>query len=196
MGYTLHMTRAADWTESAARPITADEWAEYVSRERSLASRPEGGVEWMPSPGAEPLFLDWHEGRVDCHGADEATADLLVAHARALGAKVLGDEGEEYPRAVPSAQEEAAERTRRRGLLLRARLEQLRYRLGHLFRPPPRHDPWLKPGARVRELDGTRGTVVRVDPWAMYGSGLVTLRYDDGRELSMVMTAHGLLPED
>jgi hypothetical protein len=191
MGYTLHLTRAEHWTESEALPLTAAEWHAYVAREPSLEPAAEHAAVWTPVPGGPPLLLRWHAGRVDCDGADEALAERLVPMARALGAQVQGDDGELYPRAVASARELQAEQRRRSRLALRTQLEQLRYRLTHLFRPP-RHEAWLRPGARVRELDGARGTVVRVQPWAMHGSGLVTVRLDDGREETRAMFAHGL----
>ena len=194
MGYTLHLTRAADWTESEAHPLPLQEWLAYVAAEPSLQQDPDGHVTWTPAPGAAPLLLRWQAGRVDCEGADEALAEQLAAHARALGARVLGDEGEAYPLVPPTEQEAETEQRRRRRLALRVRREQLRYRVTHLFRPP-RHEAWLRPGARVREQSGERGTVLRVQPWAMHGGGLVTVRYDDGRELTMAMFAHGLEPD-
>ena len=191
MGYTLHLTRAEHWTESERNPLPAAEWRAYVAREPALEPAADDAAVWTPGPQAPPLLLRWHAGRVDCDGADEALAEQLVPMARALGAQVQGDDGEVYPLVAPSAQALGAEQRRRARLALRVQLEQLRYRLTHLFRPP-RHEPWLRPGARVRELDGARGTVVRVQPWAMHGSGLVTVRLDDGREETRVMFAHGL----
>ena len=60
MGYTLHVTRAEDWTESEARPLTAAEWRAYVAREPSLEPGPDGDVTWTPAPAMPPLLLRWH----------------------------------------------------------------------------------------------------------------------------------------
>src|ERR1051325_3606466 len=36
MGYDVHITRAQDWTESAAHPITFDEWKAYIRSDREM----------------------------------------------------------------------------------------------------------------------------------------------------------------
>jgi hypothetical protein len=98
MGYDLHVTRADTWLDSEATPITFDEWQAYFVTDPSLRSGGEESPEcvlWADHP-REPFPIWWYEGEVRCKNPDEATVAKLVAIARQLGARVLGDDGEEY----------------------------------------------------------------------------------------------------
>jgi hypothetical protein len=49
MGYDVHITRAAHWSDSAATPITLDEWIEHVRSDPEL--RLDGHAEALSSSG-------------------------------------------------------------------------------------------------------------------------------------------------
>src|ERR1051325_8075443 len=68
MGYDVHITRAQDWTESAAHPITFDEWKAYIRSDREMrldnraqATTPSG--ETCTTEG--PALAVWAAGKKD-----------------------------------------------------------------------------------------------------------------------------------
>ncbi|PJN12357.1 hypothetical protein CG723_04710 [Streptomyces sp. CB01635] len=116
MGYELHMTRASDWLDSEERPISLRDWLEFAHN--SAALRQEGHLD-LHSVGRQPVFtwgsldsvavgLHWCEGRVILSGAHAPGVDLvgLADLAAELSAKLIGDEGEQYPRSVRRGNEE------------------------------------------------------------------------------------------
>jgi hypothetical protein len=54
----------------------------------------------------------------------------------------------------------------------------------------------FKVGDRVQDIFGDKntGTVTRIDVRAEHGLGLITVKYDDGREIYSAAIAHGLVP--
>lgn len=197
MGYDLHITRAQDWTDSESIPITGAEWKALVASDPQLeligaaeAAAPDGVLRyenpglarWSGHTTDEEVWFDLRQGRVVVKNPDEATIAKMVAVASALGARVVGDDGETYdssgvppgPPPVSFAQRVAAWFQR--------------------MRPSPAPDVALPPfavGARVRGMGG-EGTVVSVDPQAMHGHGTIEVRFDDGRVLTYSMFAHDL----
>jgi hypothetical protein len=98
MPYQLHITRAADWTNSSELPITAAEWLKLVRTDSELIEDPHYGphfVHWAGSQGRDG-WLEWADGRIDSGYPDGALLKKLVAIAERLGAKVQGDGGEVY----------------------------------------------------------------------------------------------------
>jgi hypothetical protein len=161
MGYDLHVTRGEH------RPIAESEWRAYA------AGKPELEV------------FDFREGRVAVKNPDEATIATMLVVARALGARVEGDDGEIY--------------TTPDGPPLPPRLslgERFRAWLARL-RPAPRIVPAVvpfAPGDRVRDFGGRLGTVTAVDGAANHGLGRIDVRFDDGAEVGFTAVAHGLEP--
>jgi hypothetical protein len=103
MAYQLHITRAADWTNSNDLPITAAEWLKLVRTDSELVQDPRYGlhfVRWAGSRGRN-RWLEWSEGRINTRYPDGALLKKLVAIAERLGAKVQGDGGEVYSGAEP-----------------------------------------------------------------------------------------------
>lgn len=116
MGYELHITRADDWIASDQDPISLEEWLACVAGDPELslessARAPLGdGVEFeltLPGlarwnswsrhndPGAK-VYL-WHcDGGIVSRGIDAEVTAKLYRIAQQLGARVFGDEGEEY----------------------------------------------------------------------------------------------------
>jgi hypothetical protein len=103
MPYHLHITRAADWTDSSELPIAAAEWLRLVRIDPELVEEPGHGsyfVRWV-GPHGQTRWLHWSEGRISSGYPDGAFLKKLVAIAERLGAKVQGDSGEVYSGAEP-----------------------------------------------------------------------------------------------
>lgn len=116
MGYDVHITRAEEWFDSEQMPITLDEWLACVRDDPELrlegaarASIAGGQMLEMELPGlavwtawSQHVELDalvylWHsDGCVDCRGIDREVTAKLYRIAQNLGARVVGDDGEEY----------------------------------------------------------------------------------------------------
>ena len=115
MGYDVHITRAADWTDAEGAPITLDEWLAVVHADPDMrldgvaeASTPGGTVRyennglavWTKYSGHEVngnmAWFDYRRGRIVVKNPDEEIRAKMKQLAARLGAKVVGDEGEEY----------------------------------------------------------------------------------------------------
>ena len=104
MDYTLHITRAADWFDTAGAEIAVEEWLALVARDPELAPDPADGpyvAVWRPAGGAGDGWLDWHMGRLFTTSPSQPFLAKMAAVAAALGAKVQGDEGERYEGTEP-----------------------------------------------------------------------------------------------
>ena len=99
MDYTLHITRAADWFDTAGAEIALEEWLALVARDPELVPDPDDGpyvAVWRPAEGAADGWLDWHMGRLFTTSPSQPFLAKMAAVAAALGARVQGDEGERY----------------------------------------------------------------------------------------------------
>ena len=107
MAYDLHIVRTEDWTEAASAPITKQDVDALIAADAELAwsttdyvdMKDESGVStpyYMIQWRGRPCFW-WYQDEVRCAGSDEAQIAKLVEMARALGARVVGDDGEVYP---------------------------------------------------------------------------------------------------
>ncbi len=100
MGYAHHPTGADDWTESADAPIARDEGLGAAAASHHLEDHPDvGGTDLrafrlVADPDGPSLY--WNDDRVQVTGVDDASFPHLVEVAAALGAKVVGDDGEHY----------------------------------------------------------------------------------------------------
>ena len=116
MGYEIHITRKAEWFDEDGPDITLDDWKNYISSDSEM--RLDGYAEAITANG-EILRME-HDGiavwtAYSGHGIDGNMAWLYPASggivaknpdqeilakmfgiAQTLGARVLGDEGEEY----------------------------------------------------------------------------------------------------
>jgi hypothetical protein len=105
VGYELHITRAPLWIDSAEHPITRDEWEALAGDHPDVRQR--GTIEFVDAD-AQPLYghtcvdstevsLWWYQGRIDIDGVRTKLAqNTLVPMAEALGARLVGDDDEEY----------------------------------------------------------------------------------------------------
>ena len=115
MGYNVHITRADDWTESEARPITVREWLDYVERDSEMrhdgfAEAPysggvlrhesEGIAVWTAYSGHEVngnmAWFNYHPGEIVVKNPDGEILGKMIRVAAELGATVQGDDGESY----------------------------------------------------------------------------------------------------
>jgi hypothetical protein len=116
LGYDVHITRAAHWTESSERPITLEEWLSLVKADpefnlqgQAEATTPQGDVVryeneglavWIAYPkageGGNQAWFDFQDGEVIVKNPDEEILRKMRAVARALGGHVQGDDGEAY----------------------------------------------------------------------------------------------------
>ena len=201
MGYELHVTRAKNWTDSEARPITEAEWRAHVATDLELevtgiaeVTTPEGELlryenpglaRWRGHPRGEEVWFDLRHGRVVVKNPDELTIVKMVSVARALGAWVVGDDGETYD----SSGEPPKPPTVSLGTRIASWFQQLR--------PVPSIEPPVPPfrvGERVTDIRGRQGTILEIDLKAQHGMGVIRTRFDDGTELNYAAIAHDLTP--
>lgn len=193
MGYDLHVTRGE------GNPILESEWLSYVRSDREFEltgvaemPTPDGTLRyespglacWRGHPGGEPVWFDFRPGEVVVKHPDQATIDKMLAVARALDARVEGDDGEIY--------EAPGSPPRPPRMSLAARVRGWLSRL----RPVPEAEPVAVPfivGQRVHFF-GQEGVVVAIDVAANHGLGRIEVRFDDGRVLAFTAVAHGLEP--
>ena len=116
MGYDVHITRAQDWTESAAHPITFDEWKAYIRSDREMrldnraqATTTSGETVTTESPGLAVwvawkkdgvegghAWFSYDDGAITVKDPDRDILRKMFRVAAALKARVQGDEGEIY----------------------------------------------------------------------------------------------------
>lgn len=113
MGYQLHITRAPEWIEADQWPIELDEWLRLVEQDPDRVLQDSGlpgFVVWtaLSQGGAHPPM--WHtEGCVVSSAAETLVARKMHQIAQRLGARVVGDDGEEYDAAGEPVGHEAPE---------------------------------------------------------------------------------------
>lgn len=96
MGYDLHITRAEVWTETQGSEIPAEEWLSYVEGDEELTLDPPNGAYSVIWKGEGELWFDWYEGNVYTTNPDRIALEKMLSIAKALNAKVQGDNGEVY----------------------------------------------------------------------------------------------------
>jgi hypothetical protein len=99
VGYDLHITRADYWAENEGQEITRDEWFALVTSDPELNFDPVNGNAYALWNGqcehAEPWF-NWWRGNISTKYPDGAMIVKMIQMAGRLGARVQGDDGEEY----------------------------------------------------------------------------------------------------
>ena len=194
MGYDFHVARRE------GKPITEAEWRTYVAGDPEFeltgaaeTPTPEGILRyenpglscWRSHPGGEVVWFDFRQGQVVVKNPDEPTIGKMLIVARALDARVEGDEGEIYE--TPDGRPQPARVSL--GARLRSWFSQ--------HRPTPKVEPPVVPfviGQRVKDFQGHLGTVAAIDVGANHGMGRIEVSYDDGRQLTFAAVAHGLEP--
>jgi hypothetical protein len=106
MAYDLHIVRTDDWFDSAANPVSKPDVDELIQSDPELARSTVDYVDMGADDGGvtryfyilwngNPCFW-WYRDEITCAGPNENQTQKMVEMARALGAKVLGDDGEAY----------------------------------------------------------------------------------------------------
>ncbi|WP_042409939.1 hypothetical protein [Streptacidiphilus carbonis] len=80
MGYDVHITRRENWWDEEGQDISVAEWEAVVAAD--------------PGLGAVPLW--WNVGRIVSKNPSDAVITRMREVAKALGARVQGDDGEYY----------------------------------------------------------------------------------------------------
>lgn len=116
MGYDVHITRAKHWTESESEPILLSDWIRYVTADPDMrldgvavAKTPDGDVLSYKNEGlsvwtgwsrhlrdGNMAWFDFRNGEVVVKNPDDEILEKMRRIAAALGARVIGDEGEIY----------------------------------------------------------------------------------------------------
>jgi hypothetical protein len=92
----VHIHRSSDWFDSEHLPIPRAEWDGYVARYDDLVPYEDDAVLWTGHPDEHEVVLDWVDGRITVHQADEVTLGRLGAIADDLLAVLQGDDCEVY----------------------------------------------------------------------------------------------------
>jgi hypothetical protein len=115
MGYDLHITRRAYWSDTDNPDILLNEWMAYVHGDNELELTNEyeikigteaefqnlpGYCEWNAhptekEPNARPWF-SYRKGSIDSKNPDDPTIRKMIQIALSLNAQVQGDDGEIY----------------------------------------------------------------------------------------------------
>src|SRR5687768_5963785 len=99
MGYDLHVTRKEFWSDDDGPIISLEEWMTYVARDPDLEPDWENpgpeNARLVAHPDQWPIW--WRDtGEIYAKNPDPFVVAKLVQIARALGARVLGDDDEIY----------------------------------------------------------------------------------------------------
>ncbi len=99
MSYEVHITRGGDPLEGVEpEPITLAEWEAVVATEAGMIQLPggrPGQIIWTRDDGTEVTFL-FHDKHISVGNPDDTTLEKAADFARALGAELYGEDGEEY----------------------------------------------------------------------------------------------------
>jgi hypothetical protein len=99
LGYDLHITRRANWSDEEGPEITAEEWLAVVHDDPELTLAGYTGEHfalWRGKSKYPEPWLDWEDGNVVTKNPDDPLIDKMVEIAKRLDAKVQGDDGEVY----------------------------------------------------------------------------------------------------
>jgi hypothetical protein len=99
LGYEVHITRAESWLDSESRPIELAEWIAFAEAAPDLTpdrqSRAGEAAFRLRVDGIE-TWLAWRAGEIYSKNPPRPVRARMYRVARALDARVQGDEGELY----------------------------------------------------------------------------------------------------
>jgi len=100
MGYDLHITRKENWWDRVGPAISLDEWAAYVESDPDLKQDWENSgrenVRFVTHPAQCPIWWRGDLGEIYTKNPDTLVVTKLVEIAKALAARVIGDDDEIY----------------------------------------------------------------------------------------------------
>ena len=100
MGYEIHITRKNEWSDEDGPEISLEDWKAYIASDPEM--RLDGYAEATMENG--DVFRTEHDGiavwtaysGIVAKNPDREILAKMFEIAQALGARVVGDEGEEY----------------------------------------------------------------------------------------------------
>ncbi len=98
MGYDLHITRREDWFDTG-HDISHADFLVYLHGDKEFTYPSSLGAhyaDWKSPVSGHQSWLCWREGQLETKNPEPEFVDKMVAVAKALEAKVQGDEGEIY----------------------------------------------------------------------------------------------------
>ncbi len=119
MGYNIHITRQQGWYDEVPELfITMEEWVAYVAQDADMRQDDhalvkttsgedfgvisEGLSVWTKYSrngiGGGYAWFSYEEGNIDVKNPDDEILGKMYEIAQALGARLVGDEGEDYNR--------------------------------------------------------------------------------------------------
>lgn len=99
MGYDFHITRKEHWADEEGPHISLNEWIAYAGNDAEVKPDSDNpGVEnWIVTTHDSACPVWWDEtGEVVAKNPGQSMVEKMIAIANALGARVLGDDGEVY----------------------------------------------------------------------------------------------------
>ncbi len=99
MGYDLHITRKKFWADQDGPQITTGEWLAYVATDPQIQldqNSERHTVKLSVKSEHDEPWLEWFQGDVYTKNPDEPILAKMLEMAKALNAKVQGDDGEIY----------------------------------------------------------------------------------------------------
>jgi hypothetical protein len=108
MGYDVHLVRTIDWLDSESNPVTKEDINAALAGDPTLSWSDTDYVEMAEDDGSVGRYFMinwnggavfwWYKSEVRCKNPSEEQLLKLVDLATALGAHVVGDDGEKYQR--------------------------------------------------------------------------------------------------
>lgn len=100
MGYNLYITKKENPSDDAGERISHDEWFDYVDRHAQLkiseSMTPTSSSNYVQWGNMDGWWLSWHDGQIDSKNPSCDHIERMIAIASDLGAKVMGEELEQY----------------------------------------------------------------------------------------------------
>ena len=97
MGYDLHITRKANWSDDEGDSITPEEWLAILDSDAELSRATDTGDDTLAGAWKGDSLFWFDNGEITCKNPDEPIIRKMVQIAQRLGANVQGDDGERYP---------------------------------------------------------------------------------------------------
>jgi len=99
MGYDLHITRKKFWADQDGPQISTAEWLAYVVTDSQLRfdqNSQRHTLKLSVESEHDESWLEWFQGDVYTKNPDEPILAKMLEIAKALNARVQGDDGEVY----------------------------------------------------------------------------------------------------
>jgi hypothetical protein len=106
MGYEVHIVRTEDWLNASENPITKEDTNQLINTDKELSWSKEDYFDMKDESGQvtryyainwndTPCFF-WYKSQIRCNNPNKEQVIKMVVMSKALGARVIGDDGETY----------------------------------------------------------------------------------------------------